>query len=330
MDIPSFVTQIGNGAFSYCSDLTSVTISSSVNQIESGAFFECSNLTSVTIPNSVTQIGNMAFSDCRSLTSVTIPNSVIQIGRWAFDGCRSLTSVTIPNSVTQIEYGTFSGCSSLTSVIIPNSVTKIGGQAFSDCRSLRKIIDLNPKPLALGNFEFYNVPADAVIYIPKGSLEAYRKAYGWTQFTDFCEMGAFNLSLSVTELNFKKGEITEITVNIEKDSEVTIESEKWYTSNPEVAIVENGKVTAVGEGTAVIYFTVIDSYGAPHTESCKVTVTDETGVREVTIDASVPVDVYTMQGIAVLHNVLTADLGNLPAGIYIIRQGKAAKKVVVK
>ena len=44
---------------------------------------------------------------------------------------------------------------------------------------------------------------------------------------------------------------------------------KWSTSNPRVAIVNNGTVTAMGEGTCVI--TVKDYYGN-YSASCIVTV----------------------------------------------------------
>ena len=69
--IPNSVTSIGDWAFAYCSNLTSVTIPNSVTSIGESAFLECSSLTSVTISNSVTSIGNYAFAYCRSLTSVT-------------------------------------------------------------------------------------------------------------------------------------------------------------------------------------------------------------------------------------------------------------------
>ena len=59
------VTSIGDKAFQFCSDLTSVTIPNSVTIIKDGAFFSCSSLTSITIPNSVTEIGGDAFKDCR-------------------------------------------------------------------------------------------------------------------------------------------------------------------------------------------------------------------------------------------------------------------------
>ena len=130
IEIPNSVTSIGQGAFSGCSGLTSVTIGNSVTSIGNRAFEYCSSLTSVTIGNSVTSIGGSAFSYCSSLTSVTIPNSVTSIGSSAFSYCSSLTSVTIPNSVTSIGQSAFRGCSSLTSVAIPNSVTSIGNRAF--------------------------------------------------------------------------------------------------------------------------------------------------------------------------------------------------------
>lgn len=70
--IPTNVTSIGNGAFSFCSDVTSITI-----------------------PNTVTTIGIFAFNDCTSLASITIPNSVTSIGDYAFNNCSSLTSTAL-------------------------------------------------------------------------------------------------------------------------------------------------------------------------------------------------------------------------------------------
>ena len=133
------ITAIGDGAFSDCSGLTSVTIPDSVTSIGYGAFAGCSGLTSVTIPDSVTTIGESAFSGCSGLTSVTIPDSVTTIGESAFSGCSGLTSVTIPDSVTTIGESAFSGCSGLTSVTIGNGVASILDRAFSGCSRLTNI-----------------------------------------------------------------------------------------------------------------------------------------------------------------------------------------------
>ena len=77
-----------------------------VNGIGDGAFGFCTSLTSITIPNGVNAIGAFAFQGCSSLASITIPNSVTSIGDGAFFGCTSLTSVTIP-FYTKIEIDSF-------------------------------------------------------------------------------------------------------------------------------------------------------------------------------------------------------------------------------
>ena len=201
------VTTIGEYAFSYCSSLTSITIPNSVTTIKEYAFSNCSSLTSVTIPNSVTTIGDNAFNGCSSLTSVNIPNSVTTIGGWAFSDCSSITSVTIPNSVTTIGDNAFIGCSSLTSVTIPNSVTTVGSEAFSDCTNLQKV-NIGNSVKTIGEFAFNKctnitqISSEAVVpptcesgvffyvntskcklIVPKNSLDAYKQAYQWEDFS---------------------------------------------------------------------------------------------------------------------------------------------------
>ena len=61
-----------------------------VTSIGERAFSYCDNITSITIPNSVTSIGVEAFSGCSSLTSITIPNSVTSIDVYAFYDCDKL------------------------------------------------------------------------------------------------------------------------------------------------------------------------------------------------------------------------------------------------
>ena len=133
------VTSIGENAFLYCEDLTSVTIPNSITGIGGGAFSGLKGLTSIEIPNSVTYIGEVAFSGCSGLTSIEIPNSVTSIGYQTFRNCTGLTSIEIPNSVTNIGEGAFYGCTGLTSITIPNSVTSIGEKAFYGCKRLTSV-----------------------------------------------------------------------------------------------------------------------------------------------------------------------------------------------
>ena len=183
--IPDSVASIGDGAFGFCTSLSSVHIPNSVASIGNAAFYSCTSLSSVTIPPSVTSIGDGAFFGCTSLSSVSIPNSVTSIGGGAFSGCwllnrfsgsyrgiidgimlvsdsslvscaagPKITSVSIPNSVDSISYRAFALCSSLISVEIPESVTSIGNEAFIYCESLASI-SIPDSVNSIGRSAFY-------------------------------------------------------------------------------------------------------------------------------------------------------------------------------
>ena len=149
------VTSIGDYAFSYCDNLTSVTIPDSVTSIGYEAFYYYKSLTSITIPDSVTSIDGYAFYYCTSLTSITIPDSVTSIGYSAFYNCSSLKDVYITDveAWLNISFGNYNSYPNYygtlhildaagyerPTLIIPDSVTSIGGYAFRNCKSITSI-----------------------------------------------------------------------------------------------------------------------------------------------------------------------------------------------
>ena len=132
------------------------TGTSGITNIGNGVFVGCPNLTSVTIPDSVTSIGQFAFSNATGLTSVNIPDTVTSIGHNAFYGTTSLTSITIPNSLTNIVNSAFKGTniqnvtiSDQLSADLPNlAIALIDGgaykEALDDLEQIQREIEINP------------------------------------------------------------------------------------------------------------------------------------------------------------------------------------------
>ncbi len=188
-----------------------ITFDGDVTLIGDGAFTECTSLTSVSIPNSVISFGHSIFAACESLeaisgqfvskdsrcliingelnsfapsglTTYAVPYSVTSIGYYAFCGCSSLTSITIPDSVTSLENRSFWFCTSLASITIPNGVTKIGENAFYNCSNLTSVYCKSTTP-PIGNESMFNDNAsERKIYVPHNSVEAYKTAEYWSNY----------------------------------------------------------------------------------------------------------------------------------------------------
>ena len=122
-----------------------------MTKINSDAFYNCYNLNKIVTGNGVISIGGSAFSSCYS-SSIIIGNSVENIGNYSFRS-NNFTSVTIPSSVRKIDY-----------------------YAFTECKKLANIILLPTTPPILGSSVFTSISSNAVITVPKGSLNAYQTA----------------------------------------------------------------------------------------------------------------------------------------------------------
>lgn len=160
-DIPSFVDEIGDGAFEDCTDLTSISIPPSVTRIGKRAFKGCWGLSQIELPDSITAIEDETFYFCRQLKKISFAKNLQSIGKAAFSGtgvqeivipgtvkkisdsafyfCQRLTSVTISEGVESISLNAFSGCPELNYVSLPTSLKSIDGGAFSLCPKLYRI-----------------------------------------------------------------------------------------------------------------------------------------------------------------------------------------------
>lgn len=147
--IPNSIKSIGNGAFMYCPQLSSIVVAADNTVYDSrdncNAIIETASNTLIfgckttVIPNTVAKINRVAFSGCSNLESVDIPASCTDIGEEAFYGCEELASVSFATTnLTKINQRTFYGCG-ITSIVIPENVTQIAKEAFEGCANLETV-----------------------------------------------------------------------------------------------------------------------------------------------------------------------------------------------
>lgn len=70
--LPDTVSTIGDYAFYYAGELSSINFPTALTSIGDSAFFACQSLTAVDIPATITQIGESAWAACTSLPAITV------------------------------------------------------------------------------------------------------------------------------------------------------------------------------------------------------------------------------------------------------------------
>lgn len=154
----------GNVGKSYCNMLKKVYVGKNVWGIDIGAFYFCGSLASIIFFYRINIIGNYAFSNCNSLIFIKIPDGVKSIGNFVFVDCGSLVSM-----------------------VISDSVTYIGQYTFQRCYGIKEYHFLAVIPPTLDSDVFLNIPSDCIIYVPKGSAEAYKTATNWTTYSQYIQ-----------------------------------------------------------------------------------------------------------------------------------------------
>lgn len=201
--------EIGDSAFSNCTNLTTVELGDGVTQIGTNAFIRCTQISSITIGSRVSSIGKNAFNGCTALTNANIGSGAI--GESAFNGCPNLATVELGGGVTSIGRNAFLKCTALTSMNIGSSVKIIESYAFSACSSLSEV---TISAAQIGNQAFRSADAlkkvtlgDGVENIPAGAFSS-------------CGMGDIN---NPGQLFLKAGDWTcgDKTTTVAKDEPIT-------------------------------------------------------------------------------------------------------------
>ncbi|MCM1043030.1 MAG: leucine-rich repeat protein [Corallococcus sp.] len=148
----SQLKEIGEGAFAWCVNLTTVNLPQSVTRVDEYAFYEANRLSSINL-DSVTYVGSFAFYKT-AVRNVSLAADGVTVDARGFYGANSLQSVTLGANATLEVYAFLE--TPVRAVVMPQDggVTVKDG-AFMNCRQLSQI-DLSKAAGKLGKQAFYN------------------------------------------------------------------------------------------------------------------------------------------------------------------------------
>jgi hypothetical protein len=360
LTISNLVTTIGEFAFYNCSNLTFISVDENNTLFSSnnGVLFNKDQTALIccpagktgnyTIPNSVTFIESAAFINCSGLTgTLTIHDSVKDLGASAnfgydiFSGCSGLTSLIIGNSITTLGVGIFAYCTGLTSVTIGNSVTTIDEYVFYHCGRITEIYVKALTPPSVGVTTFYGVSTSIRVYVPCGSVTAYKNA-GWN-FPNLTERPKGNISVKSNDnamgrVSIQANTCTNDTAIISATPNTGYRFVEWNdgdTNNPRsITVTQDTNFMAIfGRYVSItdIEAPAINVYPNPAKDNITIILPEGNSNMVFTL--------YDMQGKALIkqdinNNKDVVDISRLAAGIYLYNltygkqdyKGKVVKK----
>ncbi len=204
---------IGDGAFSYCTELGSFTLDpanpnlkcvnnsilsktgktmyavtaqnavytvpAGVETIANNTFYGMTKMRGINLTDVVT-VGKYAFYHCDSLATVNWGTRLKTIDRMAFQSC-GLTSIVLPSSVRTIGYQAFTSCKKNTKIVLPEGITEIGISAFYE-NTLVQEVKVPSTVRTFGESAFYKIDSlkrailpDNLTVIPKMTFSYCRK-----------------------------------------------------------------------------------------------------------------------------------------------------------
>ena len=189
--IPYCVNVIKPLAFAYLPNMTSVVVApnnwiydsrdscNAIIETESNTLIAGFSISK--IPNTVTTIDTCAFYAVKGLSGLVIPESVKTICKGAFE-YSDITELNLPGVETLDDF-VFSHCDNLTSLVLGKNIRSIGKLPLNCCSAMRSLTCMATVPPVLSadicESIVYNY---GTLYVPVGSVEAYKAADYWKKF----------------------------------------------------------------------------------------------------------------------------------------------------
>ncbi len=203
---PEGLEEIGDAAF-YATCLKEAILPNSCQSLPGSDHFALNyELEKVSLPEGLKEIPESFVDNCIKLTEFVMPTSVEIIGNRAFWQCGALKELYLSSNVKSIGTEGLYYCKGLKTISFPSTLETLGAESCECWKNIESIYcaakipptcinsDVNPGWTPFGKYgeDFENrTPQDTPIYVPVGSAELYRNAWGWNYFTNFIETDNF-------------------------------------------------------------------------------------------------------------------------------------------
>ena len=182
--IPNGVTSIAPYAFYYSQTLETISLPNTITTIGARCFRDCIKLKPFELPPLLTEISDYMLTALK-WEELVIHEGITILGVGACYNMPNLKTCSLPNSLQIIGNYAFEACIALIEIHIKENVKSIGTGAFVNASKLRKVIIDAVIPPTLGSKTTFNSNAsNRLIYVPDGSVDAYKAATNWSTYAD--------------------------------------------------------------------------------------------------------------------------------------------------
>ena len=295
------LVSLGNNAFYNCDVLKTISIPDSVTNLGTYAFAECEVLEEIQLGIGLTSIPSYAFYQCPALTKVVLPYRMATVQDYAFANCTGLTEVTVPRTTTSITDNAFSYPAKMTMYGISGTYA----ETYANRRGITFVNqEINATEISLSHSEMTinknfntrialsvtpNNFTDAVTWKSSDSsvvtvddggnvyavgLGTAKIAVSVGNLSKSCQVTVVqpvtSISLNKTNISLNGGETYQLNANV-YPSNANNKAIEWTSSDENIVqVAEDGLVTALQKGSAVVTATALDGSGI--TNSCTINV----------------------------------------------------------
>ena len=199
------VVKVASYAFRWRENVKKIVLPNTIKEIESDAFY-VSEVEEVDLPIGLKTIGENAFTGSK-LKSIIIPEGVQSLGRRCFANCRDLNKAVLPSTLEVVPEGCFEYCWNLKDVTLVDGIKSIVDRALANTSIVDLYLPASIELIDSGSIssiclmsvtcgletprELEGVPVYdySTLYVPKNSIDLYKKANGWNKFKSIKAIG---------------------------------------------------------------------------------------------------------------------------------------------